>query len=189
MKWWQDKGSYSRLSAWMLHFWGVKAQMARKVQPRKKWESRVSRKKWKTRKMLKVKKLSRNRLTCLRKIKQVAVVSSGEKPPQGRGKYDLVWSGLQLQVVVSRRHASAKNFLRLSKNFLTLSDNHSLIHLFIYSLSSTYSMIGTVFKAMGNVKVNKTWACLSPENTAEWVKQTGKLKFQTEWNADFTKYQ
>ena len=34
---------------------------------------------------------------CLRKIKQVAVVSSGEKPPQGRGKYDLVWSGLQLQ--------------------------------------------------------------------------------------------
>ena len=47
--------------------------------------------------MLKVKKLSRNRLTCLRKIKQVAVVSSGEKPPQGRGKYDLVWSGLQLQ--------------------------------------------------------------------------------------------
>ena len=95
--------------------------------------------------------------------KQVAVVPPGEKPRWGRGKCDPVWRELQLR---KWWLAGSMFQLRVKKNFLTLRANHSLTHSFthssihsvIYLLSSTYFMPDTVYKAMGNVEMNKTHA-------------------------------
>lgn len=93
--------------------------------------------------------------------KQVAMVPPGEKPPWGRGKCDPVWYEFQLR---KWWLAGSMFQLRVKKNFLTPRANHSLtrsfthlsIHSVIYLLSSTYSMLDTVYKAMGNVEMNET---------------------------------
>lgn len=130
IKRWKDKGSYSRLSGWMLHFWGGQAQMARKVQPWKKWESWASRQKWKTCKMLKVRKSSAGKVDVFEANKASCCGFIRWEATTRKRKIWFVWSGLQLQ-----KQWLAGGLLQLRvKNFLTLRANHSSIHSFNHFL-------------------------------------------------------